>query len=300
MKTKSYSHWKILPMIFIVFIMACASFASPATVPAQPSQPEATETPAEIESITPSEATATEPEQVTSEPATDIPTVASTVGPSCTVLQDLNVRPGPGTAYDPPSDVLRANTEFIPIAYNPVGYPGGTWVQVQDMAGKTKGWVSAGSDYVSCNIDLTTLDSVSVAPPIPKRPNAQSSNPSGTCGSGETYDCKVAFKDGFPMQFILLKDGQEIGGADGVQNVQFRVDQNGNTIYSTTENNAAYCMFGGDGPCSWILEDYVYKWGSGGPKIKAGDYKVNIDATVNTADGDFNFHWDADVTISLK
>ena len=217
MKTKSNVRWITWLSIFIVFVMACTFFtASPET--SEPPQPEATETQAEVESTTPPGATATEPEQVTSEPATEVPTVAPTVAP----------------------------------------------------------------------------------PPQPVRPSAQSSNSSGTCGSGETYDCSVAFTDGFPMQFILLKDGQEIGAADGVQSVDFRVDQNGNTIYSTTENNAAYCMFGGDGPCSWILEDNVYKWGSGGPPIEAGDYKVNIDAIVNTADGDFNFHWDADVTISLQ
>jgi len=197
---------------------------------------------------------------------------------------------------------LPANTQFIPIAYNPVGYPGGNWVQIQDLAGKKKGWVSAGSDFVSCNIDLATLSSVSVAPPQPKRPSAQTSTPSGTCGSGETYDCSVVLSEGFPVQFIILKDGQEIGGAEGVQNVDFRVDQDGNTIFSTTDTNAAYCFFGGDGPCnSWVLEDNIYKWGRGGPAVEAGEYKVNMDATVNAPDGAiWDFHWDANVTISMQ
>ena len=281
MKTNSSLHWKILPLLFVVFIMACASLSSP------------------TESFPTSGVT-----------ATDVPTIASGTGPRCTVLRDLNLRSGPGTAYNPPITLLPANTELIPLAYNPVGYPGGSWVQVEAPSQKT-GWVSAGAAYISCNIDLKGLPSVSVAPPPATttqqtaRPSGQASNPSGTCGSdpGATYDCKVVFTDGFPMQFVLLKNGKEIGKKDGVQSVDFKVQQGDNPdpIYQNSEAEAAYCIFGGNGPCnSWVLEDNVYKWRSGGPPIKAGDYKVSIDATVNTKEGDtLSFHWDANVTISL-
>lgn len=310
MKTKSYFRSMIFVLIFVTLFASCTLPANP---PEEPLQPDATETlPSEESTEVPTtqlKATATKSEQATLEQATESPVIPAT-GPSCTVLQDLNVRSGPGTAYDPPIGAFLANTEVIPIAYNPVGYPGGAWVQVQGSAGQTKGWVSAGSAYVSCNIDLTTLASVSVAPPPsatpppsaippqPRRPSAQTSSPSGTCGSGETIDCAVVLSEGLPIQFIVLRDGQAIGSAEGVLNVTFRVDQNGNTVYSNTEGTAAYCLFGGDGPCnSWVLEDNVYKWESGGAIIEAGEYKVNIDGTM---DVDANLHWDGIVTISLQ
>jgi hypothetical protein len=201
---------------------------------------------------------------------------------------------------------LPANTELIPLAYEPVGIPGGSWVQVQDPANQQIGWVGAESQFVACNLDLTTLPEVVVAPPpTPVPPRAQSSNEDGTCGQGgipdeqnlHVYDCNVLFLDGFPIQFQVFKDGQEIGSADGVQNVVFRVDQNDNQIYSITEQQEDYCMFGGNGPCnSWILEDYVYKWENGGARIEAGEYRVNIDATVD--DPFITLHWDAIVTIT--
>jgi Bacterial SH3 domain len=302
---KTSSPFRRISLLFasIVLILAC-DFATSATEPNTPGQPEATQTlPDEEPTATQVDATATESAQITLEP-----TSASPAGPRCTVLQDLNLRSGPGRAYNPPITTLPANTELIPLAYEPVGIPGGSWVQVQNPTNQQKGWVSAGADFVDCNLDLTTLPKVVVAPPpTPVPPRAQSSNEDGTCGQGgifdeqqvHVYDCGVIFSGDFPMQFQVFKDGQEIGSADGVQNVVFRVEQDGNTIYTHTENNAPYCIFGGDGPCnSWVFEDFVYKWESGGAVIEAGEYKVNIDATVD--DPSINLHWERIVKISLQ
>jgi len=141
-------------------------------------------------------------------------------------------------------------------------------------------------------------------PPTPVPPRAQSSNEDGTCDQGgiiddqgHVYDCRVVFFGGFPVQFQVLKDGQEIGRAGGVQNVVFRVDREGKEIYRNRENSAAYCLFGGDGPCNlWILEDYVYKWEPGGAAIEAGKYEVDI--TANLDDPSINLHWQATLTIT--
>jgi hypothetical protein len=261
-----------------------------------PQQPQATETLSALEPT----ATAGAP-AVTS---TTAPEATATTGPRCTVLQDLNFRPGPGLAYNRPVSALQANTEVIPIAYQPVGIPGGSWVQVENPANQQKGWVSAGSQYVSCNLDLTTLPQVTVAPPpTPIPPRAQTSNQDGTCGAGGNFDdegnewdCAVAFSDGFPIGFVITKNGEEVGEGAGIQNVVFRVDQGGSEVYRRRENDAAYCMFGGNGPCNvWILEDYVYKWESGGAPIEPGQYKVNIDANMDNLS--VNLHWDATVTI---
>jgi hypothetical protein len=306
MKTNSSAFRVTMRLAVVMMLMAaCNVPVAPAT-----ESPETTQIPTQGEPTAAPEATATESEQAPPGTATSSPPAAptaTTTGPRCTVLQDLNLRTGPGTAYNPPITALPASTELIPLAYNPVGIPGGSWVQVRTLQNERTGWVSAGAQYVSCNIDLTTLDSVTVAPPEPQRPLAQTSNPDGTCGEGgipdeqqlHVYDCDARFANGLPVQFLVFKDGQEASQNDGVQNVVFRVEQNGNTIYTNTEETAAYCMFGGDDPCNaWVLEDFVYKWESGGERVQAGDYIVNIDATVE--DPFVTLHWDAEVTITLE
>src|SRR5512142_2768893 len=148
----------------VILIFACNLGApAPSTPPpANPSPQPATVT---------AEASATPaPQQPTTAPAA--PT--ATTGPQCTVLQQLNLRSGPGTAYDPPLGAFQANTILVPTGYSASGAPGGTWVQ--EPASQQKGWVSAGSAYVSCNIDLTTLPAVVVeAPPQPPKPKAKGS-----------------------------------------------------------------------------------------------------------------------------
>jgi hypothetical protein len=302
MKTSSSFRPVSLLLGSVILIMAC-DLATSATATDAP-QPSATET---LEGVEPSattqaDGTATESAQVTDGPTNPAPTVVPSQ--SCTVLQDLNLRAGPGRAYNPPIGALPASTVFTPLAYQAVGIPGGSWVQVQNN--QQKGWVSAGADFISCNFDLTTLPQVTVAPPpTPVPPRAQSSNEDGTCGQGglfddqgHLYDCAIVFSGGMPIQIQILKDGQEVSAGE-VQNVVFRVDRNGSTVYDTTENTAAYCLFGGDGPCnSWVLENYVYKWESGGAAIEAGDYEVDITANMNNPS--INIHWQATVTISLQ
>lgn len=261
--------------------------------------------------VQPTAAQATEPPQNTQEPEpptealTDAPAATATTESSCTVLQDLNFRAGPGRAYNPPIGALSANTVVVPLAYNPVGVPGGSWVQVEHPTNKQKGWISAGAEFINCNFDLTTLPSLTVAPPpTPVPPRAQTSNQDGTCGTvgnvddeGNEWDCAVVLSNGFPVGFQVFKNGQEIGG-EGVQNVVFRVDQNENEVYSHTENDAAYCMFGGSGPCNlWVQENSVYLWESGGQPVEPGEYRVNIDANLDDPNSPVTLHWDADVTI---
>jgi hypothetical protein len=103
-----------------------------------------------------------------------------------------------------------------------------------------------------------------------------------------------------PMQFIVIKDGQEIGKPDGVEKVEFRVKKDGQEIYSRTETNKDYCFFGGDDPCdSWVLEDYVYKWEPGGAVVEPGEYLVLIDTTLKN-EPDVVLHWEAVVKITMQ
>lgn len=142
-----------------------------------------------------------------------------------------------------------------------------------------------------------------------RRFNFNSSNEDGTCGSqgnvnetGDEFDCQVVFADGFPMEFKIFKNGQEIGREGGVQKVDFRVTQtdtndNTNTIYENTENNAPYCIFGGDSICPpWTLEENVYKWEQGGLSLETGVYKVNIVASLD--DLSVVLVWSADITVT--
>jgi hypothetical protein len=145
-------------------------------------------------------------------------------------------------------------------------------------------------------------------PALPKPPSAQSSSVEGTCGAGgitgsngNIFDCSVKFTEdgGLPIQFVVIRDGQEIGKPEGVEKVDFKITKDGKEVYSRTETNKDYCLFGGDGPCnSWTLEDYVNKWESGGAIVEEGDYEVSIDATLNN-EPDVVLHWDAVVSIKL-
>jgi hypothetical protein len=302
-------------MVFVLALLASSLVCNTSQQPV-PVEPSASSTPFLPAATQPEN---TQPSQPTQAPLASVPlptttlesvAVASTAtaepsvnGSQCLVLQDVNLRSGPGTAYRPPLAVVPINTVVIPTGYNPIGKPGGSWVLIQDPVSQQPGWVSAGSAYLSCNFDLTNLSPVTMADPQILLPKAQSSNEDGTCNSGETYDCKVILNRDALVQFIVLKNGQEIGQNDGVDNVTFTVTQGDQTIYNITESNVAYCIFGGNGPCNpWVLEDYVYKWGSGGAPALAGQYHIGITANISAVDENGNLpnlHWAADVTITL-
>ena len=209
---------------------------------------------------------------------TNPPEPTATTGPQCTVLQALNLRSGPGTAYNPPIRALEAQTVLVPQGYNPVGIPGGPWVQVFNGSMNEIGWVSAGNQFVSCNIDLTTLPAVQVAPPPPPPPpNIDSSAPEGS------FPPNLIFEEDFnPQYFFRLwaydDDFEEKRDGVGIDHVIFEVtDENGNIVYETSEHQAAFCIFGGDGPCNpWVFEDYVYKWEPGGKFVEDGNYQFEV------------------------
>ncbi len=65
----------------------------------------------------------------------------------------LNLRSGPGTAYDPPLEALPKNTLSIPLARN----GDSTWVRVQMVETGRVGWLNADAKYLTCNLDISTL-----------------------------------------------------------------------------------------------------------------------------------------------
>jgi len=300
MNKNIFPRWMALPLLIMLAMLACnISASTPASIP-----------------IT-GENTATEAVPATTEQSTSTPIVivqvvtatspASTSGPSCTVLQDLNLRSGPGTAYRPPISSLPANSHVTPLGFAPKGIPSGSWAYVQDSASQDKGWVNAGEQYIACNVEVTALSQMAFDPPsAPALPNTSQVSPGpGTCGqggifndNGDEYDCAVVFSDNGFIQFKVLKNGAEIGKADGVQSVSFSVTQNGDSVYDHTEGNAPYCIFGSDNQCnSWVLEDYVYKWEAGGAAVEKKEYTVKITPTLD--DPSINLYWSADIKITL-
>jgi SH3 domain-containing protein len=279
--------WIILLLMIFVASMACGLF-NPTATPVQ--QPTSTIQPTQQPTLKPNA------------------TTDSGADPQCTVLQDLNLRSGPGTAYYPPIEVLPLNTEVIPIGYNPVGNPGGSWVQVKNPVTQHEGWVNAAAVYVSCNIDLTTLPSVEVsAPPLPRPPSsAQSSVPDGNgfcIDPNSEYKCVGLFSDQSLFQFEIIRNGIELGENDGVEPVSFTVSKipsddslNKVVVYEKLENQMPYCIFGDNGPCnSWVFEDGVYKWIQGGTPVEPGEYEMEANATVNGESS----RWAVNFTLTL-
>jgi hypothetical protein len=301
MNIRLFPRWIMFPLLTTLAMLACNISASPpASIPVtgqntatDTAGPTATEQPTSTPIIIIREVTVTS--SVANPPA---PT--STSEPSCTVLQDLNLRSGPGTAYRPPLTSLPGGSVVTPLGYVPQGIPGGTWAYVQDFGTLLKGWVSAGSDYISCNTDISELPEVAYADPPPFFPSTSQASPgtgNGFCVDPDSgLECVGFFSDESLFQFQIFRNGRELGENDGVGPVSFTITRNGDLVYSHVENNVPYCIFGGNNQCnSWVFEDGVYKWESGGNLAKSGKYKVGVDVNV---DGD-DSHWEAEFRVDF-
>jgi hypothetical protein len=260
------------------------------------------ETPTTVSSPTP---TIAEPTATTAPPATAGPTSTSqptaTSGPQCTVLQDLNLRPGPGTAYDPPIRALPAQTILTPTGFEPDGIPEGSWVQVRDDVNNQVGWVSAGAPFVSCNIDLTTLPSVAVPPPPqPPPPDFDTSDPDGTLPEN------LIFQEDFDSQYLfrLFAYDANTGVTDdgaGINAVIFTItDSDNQVVFENSEETAGFCVFGGGEPnCNpWTFEDFTYKWAPGGEVVLDSTYNLEVRVILDDENSEQG-RWDYTLTIDL-
>jgi hypothetical protein len=108
-------------------------------------------------------------------------------------------------------------------------------------------------------------------PPPPLIVNGSQPQGTGSVSGTLTYGAD------FLLRIDARRNNQpEVPGA-GIASVDFRVSSTEIAeLYTHTEYNAAYCIFGGGEPdCnSWPLEAGVYRWGSGGPPIEPGRYFV--------------------------
>ena len=255
-------------------------------------------------------------------PATTLPDAATTGAPDgtgeapvCRTLQELNFRFGPGLSYNPPIRALPADTPLTPLAFSTIGYPSGQWLQVRDGSGEV-GWVSAGSPFVACDVELATLPPPANIPPTPTRPPTPSPTavevadlpphvtnnaPGGT--SADYADGEVMVSDSFlfRMRVADTRFGSEDGA--GIDYVEFFITtQDGDPVYSRRENEPAYCIFAGGEPnCNpWPVRNGGYVWGAGGPVVQPGDYEASI--LVYPQDPAFDgevWNWDFDFTLTL-
>jgi len=95
----------------------------------------------------------------------------------CSAQQNLDLRSGPGTAYQLLS-TLSAGTNATPRGLS----PDGQWIQVRAEPGGALGWVSANTQSVSCNVELTRVRSVppNELPATPVPPTATPVPPTPT------------------------------------------------------------------------------------------------------------------------
>jgi len=208
------------------------------------------------------------------------------------VLQDLNLRSGPGTAYNPPLAVLEEGTEFVPIGFEPQGVPGGPWVQAQVESTNQTGWVSAGEQFVSCNLELATLPEVDVPPPpkgVPPRVGTGAVDGDNIDSFRFSFDYNPDYlvrmyvfrSDDENEVFSVDKDGRGIDSVEFIVNTLVSPNNVGEEHYRRTEMNPGYCIFaGGEPDCNpWIFENDQNKWVAGGGPVEEGNYLLTVIVT---------------------
>lgn len=238
------------------------------------------------------------------------PTTTGETAPAalCTVVGGVNLRAGPGTAYDPPLAGLAANTALAPLAFSPVGYPLGQWLQVSVTGTNLIGWVSAGSQWVTCNVDMLALPSPAVIPPTPQPAVPPTAAPTTPIASAPPDIDNEPPGGSFPTDhvfgevivdpiFLYRMDVRDLNIGDfegaGVDFVEFSITGDG-VNYFRNEQNAGFCVFGGGEPtCNpWPTDDQGrYTWGEGGPLVQTGDFFASITVSAENEDPTFGTSW---------
>lgn len=299
--------------IAVAQTVAAMTGATPAATPGQEQLPPPTEA---LPTAAPSLAAPAEPAALPS-PTLAAPTDAA---PACTVVSGVNLRSGPGTAYEPPVGFVGTNTALRPLAYSPFGFPQGAWLQVEVVGAGQVAWVSASPQYVRCNIDPASLPGTTI-PPTPRPPNTATPTATATPqtvanlppdlrnvsgGAGCLDDPEINSDFQTDSRFLLRIYAQlfnppegESGDGAGIDRVEFFVRESG---YSHTERTAGYCIFqGGEPTCrDWPRNALgQLTWGNGGPVVVDGNY--NIDVTVYPKEETFvsQCNWTISLTIDV-
>jgi len=238
------------------------------------------------------------------------------VGPArCQTLRSVNLRNGPGESYDPPSRLLPRNSSLTPLAFSPTGFPAGQWLEVQVDGTGERGWVSAGSQFVACNVDLNALPTASSFPPTPEpatavsavtqRPPTQPPRVTNDAPGGTAADYaigEVVVDDAFLFRILVADTRFGTQDGAGIDHVEYFVSNEFEQIYFKRENDPGYCAFGGGVPncATWTVQNGRNFWPGGGPEVQAGSYHVSILVFPGQPafDGEV-WNWDFDFNLSL-
>ena len=227
---------------------------------------------------------------------------------SCRVTANsLNVRAGPNTIFEVLA-VLPNGSEVIPQKVSPDG--GWIWGEVENN--QTTGWLNSAPQYIDCSIAISTLP-VDVGPatptatPIPEIPPTPTLTPTAIVqvvvprsggGNGDlrgdvfTSPRLIRGQNDFPtfteqlsLQVVVYDPNANQGSADGagIEEVEITVydaDEEGNAedtlLYSTVEKKAAFCTFGGNGPCNSLNLVNGATWPGSGIPFESGAYSINF------------------------
>ncbi len=262
------------------------------------------------------------------EPTATTAVVAPTeaVAPSCTTVTGVNVRSGPGTVYEPPVGTLAANTLVTPLSYVSSGFPQGEWLEVQVPTTGQIVWVTAGPQFVSCNITVSSLPGPAAIAPTPRPtatptpisatvtptrvvaglpPDVSNDVPGGACQRTDHIKTRIETDPNFLYRVYARDDRAGQNDGDGMDFVRFTISDNFGTLYQREERTAGYCIFqGGEPDCrTWPFnEQGRYTWGQGGPVVSSGTYQVFIEVVSKETDpsSDSNVcNWNFDMTVTV-
>lgn len=263
-------------------------------------EPVVTDTPVPLPSPTTEQTTGDAVEN----PPTDIPTPAT-----CTVVaNDLNLRSGPDVIFEPPIRVLSTGTVLVPQARN----ADNTWIEVQVQGTGEVGWVDTGAQFITCNFDVTGLPlgqipptpTATSVPPTPAEPAPPTPTPpifvdvpvdggqadlegnivipGFTKDELNGPDSDVTFRDRLVFNVKVFVPGEGDYDGAGIEKVKIKIfDPHGEKVHERTENNAAYCVFGGGEPdCDVFYFKDHHNWPEEGQyKIENGQHRAEIDIT---------------------
>lgn len=220
-------------------------------------------------------------------PAIEAPTAVEGTPPAggiCEVVTSgLNLRYGPGTAYAPPIDILRRGARLDPKARD----ANASWIEVRALSTGQSGWVSAGEQYVRCDLELLSLP-LGLIPPTPT-PSVTPTPPTLVVGAIEgTVDVVVTDEVRLEIRASDPSIGDENGV--GIEFVRFSILFEGEIVYESVDSSPRYCAIPG-GPECFYLFPAPPEWPNG-EAIQQGLHTVRaivyaLDGRTQTVEAEF-------------
>lgn len=257
--------------------------------------------------------------KIIEEPTANIETAVVDEAPTCTPTQSTNLFFGPGLSFTTLRELDPGDT-LTPLAFSPQGFPDGQWLEVAVVATNQQGWVGAGSAFVTCNIDPTSLPSAANIPPTPTSepttttqviatqevaqagpPRITNNAPGGT--KAEYVLDEVIVDDEFLFRIYIADTRFDEEDGAGIHHADFTIltQDESEVIYENREDHAAYCVFQGGLPdCNpWVEENGRFYWPNG-VEVQSGSYHATI--LVYPQHPEFQnevWNWDFDFWIDL-